>query len=471
MFVDHARGRRRSRSRSRTVPRSRATSLGDGRVRVQFGDTIQMSTYLVALVVGQLELTDPVDVGGIPVRVAHVPGRGAPHRVRTRGRRVRAAVLHRLLRHPVSRREARPRRAPRLLVRRDGEPRLRDVPRDRVCSSIPTHVDAGGSRAGRAHDRARDRAHVVRRPRDDEVVERHLAERSVRDLHGARSASTRYQPEWRTWDDFALGRAAALDIDALSNTRTVEYEVRTPEDADGMFDVLTYQKGGSVVRMLEQWLGADAFRAGVRHYLDRTSSRTPRRPTCGTRSSTATGRPARRIMDSWIFQPGFPRSRPNRSTDGVRVTQRRFRYDRRRRDRAVVDPGARRGTPGAMRRRTAVLLDDDATTIPTATGEPVVLNAGGEGFYRVAYPPAWPARLARSGRARPRASASSLVDDAWAAVLVGTMPAARVPRLRRRRCATRPTWSCGACSWRGSAASRASSKGAALDASATGSAN
>ena len=43
----------------------------------------------------------------------------------------------------------------------------------------------------------------------------------------------------------------------------------TPEDADGMFDLLTYQKGGSVLRMLERWLGADAFRAGVRHYLDR----------------------------------------------------------------------------------------------------------------------------------------------------------------------------------------------------------
>ena len=65
-----------------------------------------------------------------------------------------------------------------------------------------------------------------------------------------------FRPEWKTWDDFALGRAMALDIDALSNTRTVEYEVHTPEDADGMFDVLTYQKGGSVVRMLEQWLGA-----------------------------------------------------------------------------------------------------------------------------------------------------------------------------------------------------------------------
>ena len=53
--------------------------LGDGRVRVRFGDTIPMSTYLVAWVVGPLELTEPVDAGGVAVRVAHVPGQGAPH--------------------------------------------------------------------------------------------------------------------------------------------------------------------------------------------------------------------------------------------------------------------------------------------------------------------------------------------------------------------------------------------------------
>ena len=64
-------------------------SLGDGRVRVHFAPTIPMSTYLVAWVVGPLELTEPVDAGGVAVRVAHVPGQGAPHPVRARRRLVR----------------------------------------------------------------------------------------------------------------------------------------------------------------------------------------------------------------------------------------------------------------------------------------------------------------------------------------------------------------------------------------------
>ena len=157
-------------------------SLGDGRARAA-SRTIPMSTYLVAWVVGPLELTEPVDAGGVALRVAHVPA-GTSHPLRARRRLVRDPVLRRLLRHPVSRREVRSRRAPRLLVRRDGEPRVRHVPRG-AAAPRSRSGDAHRDVRRRAHDRARDRAHVVRRSRDHEVVERHLAQRGVRDVHGA----------------------------------------------------------------------------------------------------------------------------------------------------------------------------------------------------------------------------------------------------------------------------------------------
>ena len=73
----------------------------------------------------------------------------SPRRVRHGSRRVRAAVLHRLLRDRVPRCQARPRRAPRLRVRRDGEPRVCDVPRIGTPRR-PRCSDAGRGRAGRA---------------------------------------------------------------------------------------------------------------------------------------------------------------------------------------------------------------------------------------------------------------------------------------------------------------------------------
>ena len=51
------------------------TPTGDGRVAVRFAETIPMSTYLVAFVVGPLVATEPVDVRGTPLRVVHVPGK------------------------------------------------------------------------------------------------------------------------------------------------------------------------------------------------------------------------------------------------------------------------------------------------------------------------------------------------------------------------------------------------------------
>jgi puromycin-sensitive aminopeptidase len=53
-----------------------AEPTGDGRVRHRFAETMVMSTYLVAFVIGELDVTDPVDVDGIPLRVVHAPGKG-----------------------------------------------------------------------------------------------------------------------------------------------------------------------------------------------------------------------------------------------------------------------------------------------------------------------------------------------------------------------------------------------------------
>ena len=81
------------------------------------------------------------------------------------------------------------------------------------------------------------------------------------------AACDAFRPDWDRWTTFGLERSAAFEVDSLESTRSIEFEVRSPADADGMFDVLTYQKGGAVLRMLEQYLGAERFRQGVSHYL------------------------------------------------------------------------------------------------------------------------------------------------------------------------------------------------------------
>ena len=78
-----------------------------------------------------------------------------------------------------------------------------------------------------------------------------------------------WRPEWRMWLDFDKGKAAALALDALASTHPVRAEVRTVAEATESFDLITYEKGGAVLRMIEGWLGEAPFREGIRLYMRR----------------------------------------------------------------------------------------------------------------------------------------------------------------------------------------------------------
>ena len=56
-------------------PEVSRTPTTNNKVAVRFADTMPISTYLVAFVVGRLEVTAPVDVNGTPMRLVHVPGK------------------------------------------------------------------------------------------------------------------------------------------------------------------------------------------------------------------------------------------------------------------------------------------------------------------------------------------------------------------------------------------------------------
>ena len=80
----------------------------------------------------------------------------------------------------------------------------------------------------------------------------------------------------------------------------------SPADAEGMFDVLTYEKGAAVVRMLEQYLGADVFREGIRRLHAAHQYANTETTDLWDAIEAVTDEPVRRIMDSWIFQGGHP---------------------------------------------------------------------------------------------------------------------------------------------------------------------
>ena len=398
---------------------------GDSKVCVGFADTMPMSTYLVAFVAGPLEATAPFDVGGVPLRIVHVPGKS--HLVDF-GLDVGAKSLQ-------------------WFVDYYGIP-YPDAKIDMVA--LPDFAAGAMENVGCITYRESlllvDPATSTHNERElvADVVSHELAHMWFGDLVTMKwwngiwlneafatfmevAAVDAYRPDWDRWTGFSVEKSAAFETDSLASTRPVEFEVRSPADCEGMFDVLTYQKGGSLLRMLEQYLGPDRFRAGIRRYLTTHSYGNTETSDLWDAIEAAVaddgGEPVRRLMDSWIWQAGYPLV--TASVEGTRLVLRQsiFSFD--------PDPPTDRlwVVPVHLRvdgRDSLVLLDSESSTVELPSVDSVVVvNAGGHGFYRVAYSTELLSRIDHSViSGLTPLDRYGLVDDAWNAVVAGRLTAA-----------------------------------------------
>ena len=291
---------------------------------VRFADTIPMSTYLVAFIVGPLAPGEPIRVGRTPLRVWCTPGK---RRLTSFAHQIGAFSL-------------------KLYEDYYDLP----YPGDKLdLIAIPDF--AAGAMENLGAITFRETALLV-----DESTATHAELERVADVVAHENAHMwfgdlvtmawwnglwlneafatflemvavdAWKPEWQRWTAFGVSRAAALLVDGLHSTRPIEYPVRAPRDADAMFDVLTYEKGASVLRMLEQHLGPEVFRAGVRLYLQRHAYRNAETGDLWAALGEVSGKPIPAIMNDWIFRPGYPLLHARRERGQLVLHQQRFTY-------------------------------------------------------------------------------------------------------------------------------------------------
>jgi aminopeptidase N len=391
----------------------------DGRRRVTFAETMRMSTYLVAFVVGPLEFTDPVDAGGVPVRVVHRPGQGHLTSFAL------DVAVHAL----------------------EWFAEYYDIPYpgDKVdLLAIPDFAFGAMENLGCITFREvlllvdPEGASQPELQGVADVINHELAHMWFGDLVTMRwwegiwlneafatfmetSCSHAFRPDWDVWTTFGRARAAAFDTDALATTRPIEFPVVTPEEAEGMFDILTYEKGASVVRMLEQHLGPVVFRDGVRRYLRVHAYANTETSDLWDALEDVSARPVRRIMDGWIFQGGYPVIDAEHTPHGIRLRQRHFTLDPTAADDRMwaVPLGLRLDHKGSIDEHRVLL--DTRSVLVTAPGKLVTANADAAGFFRV-HPGHHPEPPTGSLDPPER---HGIVDDAWAMTLAGEMEAIR----------------------------------------------
>ena len=248
-------------------------------------------------------------------------------------------------------------------------------------------------------------------------------------------------PEWQTWTQFlSYDTSPALALDGLKNSHPIEQVVNTPAEIGQLFDDISYSKGGSILRMLETFLGPDVFRQGLRRYLTEHQYGNARTRDLWDALGEASGNDVAALMDTWVRQTGYPvvevsTARGEDTVEGT-VAQRRFTYEH------VIDPEESDDTlwhvPLSVRtaeksRSASRLMDRRETTISIKLGTGVApdgwikINPEQTGFYRVSYSAEDLDRLglAVRGRLLPPSDRLGIQNDAFALSKAGYIPVTR----------------------------------------------
>lgn len=121
-------------------------------------------------------------------------------------------------------------------------------------------------------------------------------------------ATDALHPDWRQWDEFANNEGvAALRRDSIDGVQPVQTDVSSPAEISALFDgAIVYAKGGRLLRMMQLWIGDEAFRAGLKQYFTRFKYGNTTGDDLWECLSQASGKDVGALMNTWISQPGYP---------------------------------------------------------------------------------------------------------------------------------------------------------------------
>ncbi|HET7764455.1 MAG TPA: M1 family metallopeptidase [Burkholderiales bacterium] len=405
------------------MAQSKSAALPGGRKEVSFARSPAMASYLVALFIGEMDVLED-DVDGIRLRI-----------YTAKGKRERARYAM---------------ESTKQIVHWYDEYFGERYPLDKLDQvALPGGIGGAMENWGAI---AYNEARLLYDPRDDsprqqqqvyDIMAHEIAHQWFGNLVTmawwndlwlnesfatwmAGKTTERFNRAWQMQMRYALGREWALGEDARRTTHPIQTPVENDARAMEVFDSISYAKGGSVLRMLEAYLGEDVFREGIRRYMRAHRLSNSTTADLWHHLSEASRQDIQKLVSGWTEQPGYPVVRISQRCDEgetvVALRQERF---------TLNDPGAK-----ALTWRVPVMLADAAGVRRTVLLEERPLlarfrgcgtflaNSADTGYYRVQYDGGSPRvdaempKLAPLGRLR-------LLSDTFALVQAGRADATR----------------------------------------------
>jgi aminopeptidase N len=244
----------------------------------------------------------------------------------------------------------------------------------------------------------------------------------------ATRTTEKLHPDWHAELGTVDIREKAMALDSVSTAHPIVQRIQTVEQANQAFDAITYSKGESVIRMLENYIGSDTWRDGVRRYIKDHAYSNTVSDDLWRAMETVTNKPVTTIAHDFTLQPGIPlinvtsETCKNGSTT-LALTQSEFTRDRPNKKplhwHVPVIAESIGGQP------VSAIVDGHASLVVPGCG-PVVVNAGQAGYYRTLYTPTAFAALSANYAKMQPIDQIGLMQDTYALGMAGNEPASLV---------------------------------------------
>jgi aminopeptidase N len=371
------------------------TPEGEGKHRIRFATTPRISTYLVAILVGDFQCIEG-GVDGTPIRVCGTPGR---EQLGGFALSAAEAVVHFYndyygIKYPFEKLDL-------IAIPDFGAGAMENagaVTFRETALLIDPRTASIGQRKGVAGTVAHEIAHMwfgdlVTMKWWDDIW---LNEGFATFMTGKPLAA--WKPEWNIPLDNAAGTVNSLSYDSQRATRPIRTSAETSEDINQLFDGIAYGKTAAVLRMVEQWMGEDAFRDGIRAYLRKYSFGNAAAEDFWTTMTDASKQPVDAVMKSFVDQPGAPLLHAHdacgRGERKLNLAQERMLPHGQSLEQSWIIPICARKTGVRTGAQPCVMISGPTSQMQLpGCDSPLFLNRNGRGYYVTDYSPAERAAL------------------------------------------------------------------------------
>ena len=257
----------------------------------------------------------------------------------------------------------------------------------------------------------------------------------------ATKATDHFHPEWRPLLTALGDKDEAMLLDARTGTHPIVQRITNVSQAEQAFDAITYKKGEAVIRMLETYAGADAWRTGVRAYVAEHAYGNATSEDLWRAIDKAAGKPISIVARDFTTQPGVPLVHVASSAAGTTMTLTRLADDTHMAGVTMAQDRLDLQTQTAkiLSWRTPMLVRELSETAPKerivsrispqTAGPAVIANAGQGGYFRVTYDRPAFAPLVDNFARLSAADQFGLLDDGLALGMAGEQPISNYLRL------------------------------------------